>query len=151
LLRFGFAAAICDLSQFGSGGTMRNLAQQIPIFIAIGFAASLGAMLRYAVATACGRLFVTKFPVGTFLINMSASLFLGWFLTFIEHRVSVSDTVRLAVAVGFVGTYSTFSTFAYESNALLGEGLGMKALIYLVGSVVGGLVAVRLGVALARA
>jgi CrcB protein len=108
-------------------------------------------MLRYGVATVCGRLFVTKFPVGTFLINMSASLFLGWFLTFIEHRVSVSDTTRLAVAVGFVGTYSTFSTFAYESNALLGEGLGIKALVYMVGSVVGGLVAVRLGVALAHA
>ncbi|HEV7999308.1 MAG TPA: CrcB family protein [Planctomycetaceae bacterium] len=130
---------------------MRNLAQQVSTFIAIGFAASMGAMLRYGVATVCGRFVATKFPVGTFLINMSASLFLGWFLTFIEHRVSVSDTTRLAVAVGFVGTYSTFSTFAYESNALLGEGLGIKALVYMVGSVVGGLIAVRLGVALARA
>ncbi len=129
---------------------MRNLAQQLPTFIAIGVAASLGAMLRYGVAVACGRLFETRFPIGTFLINMSASLFLGWFLTFIEHRVSVSDTVRLAVAIGFVGTYSTFSTFAYESNALLGEGLGGKALVYMVGSVVGGLAAVRLGILLAK-
>jgi CrcB protein len=130
---------------------MQNLVQQISTFIAIGFAASMGAMLRYGVATLCGRFVATKFPVGTFLINMSASLFLGWFLTFIEHRVSVSDTTRLAVAVGFVGTYSTFSTFAYESNALLADGAQLKALVYMVGSVVGGLIAVRIGVALAHA
>ena len=130
---------------------MRNFTQHITTFIAIGIAASFGAILRYAVASACGRIFLVKFPVGTFLINMSASLFLGWFLAFIEHRVSVSDTVRLAVAVGFVGTYSTFSTFAYESNALLGEGAGVKALVYMLGSLIGGILAVRLGIALAKA
>jgi len=61
----------------------------------------------------------------------------------------VSDTVRLAVAVGFIGTYSTFSTFAYESSALLEEGAGIKAFAYMLGSLVGGLVAVRLGIVLA--
>jgi CrcB protein len=54
--------------------------------------------------------------------------------------------LRLAVAVGFVGAYTTFSTFAYESNALLEDGAGIKALANMLGSVVLGLVAVRLGI-----
>jgi fluoride exporter len=53
------------------------------------------------------------------------------------------------VAVGFIGTYSTFSTFAYESSTLLEEGSGIKALGYMLGSLIGGVIAVRLGIALA--
>jgi fluoride exporter len=132
---------------------MRYLLQSVTVFlipyVAIGTAASLGAILRYVVGTVCGRFFGTGFPVGTFIINISASMFLGWFLASIQGRMVVSDTVRLAVAVGFVGTYSTFSTFAYESSALLEGGSGIKALVYMIGSLVGGVVAVRIGAALA--
>jgi CrcB protein len=132
---------------------MRSLLQSVTTFLtpylAIGLAASLGAILRYVVGVVCGRFFGTGFPVGTFVINISASLFLGWFLASIQGRMMVSDTVRLAVAVGFIGTYSTFSTFAYESSALLEGGSGIKALVYMLGSLTGGIVAVRIGAALA--
>jgi len=107
--------------------------------------------LRYVVANVSGRLFGTGFPVGTFIINISGSLFLGWFLTIIRDRMIVSDTVRLAVAVGFVGAYTTFSTFVYESNSLLEDGSGIKAMVNMLGSLLVGVVAVRLGIALARA
>jgi len=117
-------------------------------YLAIGVAASAGAVLRYLVGVVCGRLFGTGFPVGTLVINITACVFIGWFMTIVTSR-GVSDTVRLAVAVGFIGTYSTFSTFAYESNSLIQEGAGIKALGYMLGSLVGGLVAVRLGIALA--
>src|ERR1700693_3118082 len=76
------ATILCNPSCSTPGGSMRNFTQHITTFIAIGIAASCGAILRYAVASACGRIFLVKFPVGTFLINMSASLFLGWFLAF---------------------------------------------------------------------
>jgi CrcB protein len=132
---------------------MRELIQSTTTFLtpyfAIGVAASVGAILRYVVGVVCGRVFGTGFPIGTFVINISACLFIGWFLTIIQSRMTVSDTVRLAVAVGFIGTYSTFSTFAYESSALLEEGAGIKAFAYMLGSLVGGLVAVRVGIALA--
>jgi CrcB protein len=131
---------------------MRQLIQSgttfLTPYVAIGVAASLGAILRYVVGTVSGRIFGTGFPVGTFIINISASLLLGWFLV-VAHARGVSDTVRIAVAVGFIGTYSTFSTFAYESSALLEEGAGIKALVYMLGSLIGGVVAVRLGMALA--
>jgi CrcB protein len=132
---------------------MRELIQSTATFltpyVAIGVAASVGAILRYVVGVVCGRLFGTGFPIGTFVINITACIFIGWFLTIIQSRMTVSDTVRIAIAVGFIGTYSTFSTFAYEVSALLEEGSGIKALVYLLGSVIGGVVAVRLGIALA--
>ena len=118
-------------------------------YAAIGLAGSVGAVLRYVLANVSGRIFGTGFPVGTFIINMSASLLLGWFLTVVRDRTVVSETVRLAVAVGFIGTYSTFSTFAYESNSLLEDGAGIKAMANMLGSVIGGLIAVRIGIALA--
>ena len=121
-----------------------------PYFL-IGLAGSVGSILRYVVANVSGRLFGTGFPVGTFIINITGSLFLGWFMTIIRDRMIVSDTVRLAVAVGFVGAYTTFSTFVYESNSLLEDGSGIKAMVNMLGSLLVGVVAVRLGIALARA
>jgi CrcB protein len=119
-------------------------------YLAVGAAGSLGAILRLLVSTTCGRLFGTAFPIGTLVINLSGSLLLGWFLTLIDERVVVPDTVRLAVAVGFVGAYTTFSTFAYESNSLLQDGSQLKAVVNVLGSVLLGLLAVRLGIWLAR-
>jgi CrcB protein len=103
-------------------------------------------MLRLAVSTLCGRLFGAAFPVGTFVINISGSLLLGWFLAVASERVIVSDTVRFAVAVGFVGGYTTFSTFMFESNSLLQDGSLIKAMVNMLGSLFIGLVAVRIGI-----
>jgi fluoride exporter len=128
---------------------MHSLVYFLTPYVAIGVAASLGAIARYVVSNLCGRFFGTGFPVGTFVINISASLLLGWFLTVVRERWMVSDTVRLAIVVGFIGTYSTFSTFAYESSSLLEDGSGIKAMANMLGSLLGGLVAVRLGIALA--
>jgi fluoride exporter len=118
--------------------------------LAIGAAGFCGALLRFFVARGCGRLFGPSFPVGTFLINITGSLFLGWFLTRAAERTLISETTRLAIATGFVGAYTTFSTLTYESNLLIDEGSNIKAAINLLGSLLLGLLAVRLGVALAR-
>ena len=119
-------------------------------YLAVGIAGSFGSVLRYVVGNVSGRIFGTGFPVGTFIINITGSFFLGWFVTIIRDRVIVSDTVYLAVAVGFVGAYTTFSTFVLESSRLLEDGSNIKALANMLGSLVLGLVAVRLGIALAR-
>jgi CrcB protein len=115
-------------------------------YLAVGAAGSLGTILRLMVSTLCGRMFGTAFPIGTFLINGTGSLFLGWFLTVVSERVVVSDTFRLAVAVGFVGGYTTFSTFMFESNSLLQDGSGLKAMVNMLGSLFVGLLAVRVGI-----
>ena len=117
-------------------------------YLAIGLAGSAGAILRYVLASQIGRLNI-RFPLGTFIINITGSLFLGWFLTFVT-RHNVSDTARLAIGVGFVGAYTTFSTYMYESNRLADEGAGFEAIMYLLGSLFVGILAVRTGMILAR-
>ncbi len=117
-------------------------------YLAIALAGSAGAVLRYVLATQISR-FNFRFPLGTFIINITGSMFLGWFLTFVT-RHNISDTTRLAIGVGFVGAYTTFSTYMFESNRLLEEGAGYLAMLNLIGSLVVGLLAVRLGIMMAR-
>jgi len=117
--------------------------------LAIAAGGAAGAVCRWMVGLACGRLFGTRFPVGTMVINLTGSFFLGWFATLAAGRLTVSDTARLAIAVGFVGAYTTFSTFMFESIALWDNGALFKAMLNLVASIVLGLSAVRLGMALA--
>jgi CrcB protein len=116
--------------------------------VAIGIAGSVGALLRYFVAMGFGRLNL-RFPLGTFFVNITGCLFLGWFSAyFLRHNIS--DTMRLAIGVGFVGAYTTFSTFMYESNRLADDGAGFAAIMNLLGSLILGIMAVRLGMMLAR-
>ena len=115
-------------------------------YLAVAGAGAVGAVLRFFIASVCGAIFRTTFPVGTFVINISGSLFLGWFLAFARNRIIVPDTWRLGIAVGFVGAYTTFSTFMYESNALFESGSSIKAMGNLIGSIVVGLIAVRFGI-----
>jgi CrcB protein len=117
-------------------------------YLAVGAAGFVGAIARVLVATLFGRLNI-RFPLGTLVINVTGSMFLGWFLTYVGSR-NVSDITRLAIGAGFVGAYTTFSTFMYESSRLADEGAGLEALANLLGSLVLGILAVRLGMLIAR-
>lgn len=123
--------------------------------VAVGSAC--GGLARWGVATVAARWLGTSFPYGTFLINMSGSFFLGWFLTVLSERLPLSETswirpedLRLLFAVGFAGAYTTFSTYEFESHSLLSDGQRLLAMIYMIGSVVLGLLAVQLGIAMGR-
>ena len=115
-------------------------------YLAVAGAGSLGAVARLFVGSMCGKFFGNDFPIGTFIINITGSLFLGWFIAFFKQHARISDTMFLAIAVGFVGAYTTFSTFMAESNSMLTTGATAKAVTYLIGSLVIGLLAVRLGI-----
>lgn len=119
--------------------------------LAVGAAGFLGAVARLLVGQLCSRWFRTGFPIGTLVINVSGSLVLGWFLavmsrnaTAFSHRIS-PETLRLTVAVGFVGAYTTFSTFMFESNSLLARGAVLQGMTNLLGSLLLGLIALRMG------
>jgi CrcB protein len=118
---------------------------------------AVGGLTRWGVALAFGRVLGVAYPWATLAINVTGSLFLGWFLTVLGERELVpdptrvwADNLRLLVAVGFTGSYTTFSTFEYETHRLLRAGDGVVAAAYVAGSVFLGLLAVRLGVHLAR-
>jgi fluoride exporter len=117
-------------------------------YMAVGAAGFVGAVTRVLVGTLFGRL-NARFPFGTLFINVTGSLFLGWFLTYAVGR-DISDTKRLAIGAGFVGAYTTFSTFMYESSRLADEGAGLAAIVNLIGSLILGILAVRLGMMLAK-
>jgi fluoride exporter len=128
------------------------------ILVQIGLVAlgsALGGLARWGVGVAAVRLLGTAFPYGTFAVNISGSLFLGWFLARQAERLPAEavwlrpDDLRLLVAVGFAGAYTTFSTFEWESHNLLRDGDALAAAIYVLGSVLLGLIALRWGVQLA--
>lgn len=123
----------------------------------VALGSALGGLLRWGVTLAVARLLGTRFPWGTLLINLSGCLFLGWFVTLMTHRVVLpptgwlrADDLRLLIAVGFTGAYTTFSTFGVESDALVRDGHCWLATLYVVASVALGLLAVRVGAGLAR-
>ncbi len=117
-----------------------------------------GGLARWGVALLSFRLFGAAFPWGTLLINLSGCLFLGWFATLlVEHRHLTAlrgwlaaDDLRLMVAVGFTGAYTTFSTFEFETHSLLSTGHSLSAVLYFGGSIFLGLLATHLGALLAR-
>lgn len=116
----------------------------------ISAGAIVGANLRYFVAQYASRLMPSTFPAGTLVINFAASLFLGFFLIWTSERVLADPRWRLLVAVGFCGSYSTYSSYAFETFALFEAGhLSLAAWNVLVMNAVC-FVAVLFGAALAR-
>ena len=92
----------------------------------------------------------TEFPWGTLFINTSGSFVLGLFATLATERVGISPSARLVVAIGFIGAYTTFSTFEYETFGLVESRSWLIAMSNVLGSVFLGLLAVWLGARIAR-
>ena len=120
-------------------------------YLWIGLGGFVGANARHLVSNLAARLAGVGFPYGTFFINVSGSFLLGVILTILAERtLPFSQEIRLAVAVGFLGAYTTFSTFEYETGALLKDGEWLFAGMNIVLSVVIGFVALKLGEMLAK-
>ncbi len=90
------------------------------LWIALG--AVVGASARYLLSSYVAKSFSSTFPYGTLIINITGSLLLGFFLIWAEERVLVDPRWRLLVAIGFCGSYTTFSSYAFESFAFLEQG-----------------------------
>ncbi len=118
------------------------------LWIALG--AVVGASARYFLSTYIGRHFSTVFPYGTLLINITGSLILGFFLVYASERVLLDPRWRLLVAVGFCGSYTTFSSYAFESFALMEQGQWLLMGLNVLSSNALCLAGVLAGAALAR-
>ncbi len=116
----------------------------------IGIGGFLGAVARYAVALWIGRQWISSFPLGTFVINVSGSFLIGLLMALFTERFLVSPQWRLLLVVGFLGAYTTFSTFEYETGALLKDGEWLMAMLNVVLSVVAGFIALKLGEIIAK-
>jgi len=93
----------------------------------------------------------TRFPYGTLLVNITACFIIGATLQFFNHHADLNPAWRFLIPVGFVGAYSTFSTFEWETFSSINHGMFWIAILYVSVSLVSGLVAIALGVAAANA
>ena len=115
----------------------------------VGTGAFLGANARYWVGGWAAERFGTVFPYGTFLINLTGSFAIGLLAAFFAER-AVSPNWRLFLTVGFLGGYTTFSSYSYETLRLLEDGGYLLAAIYFFGSPVVGLGGCLAGVVIGR-
>lgn len=119
-------------------------------YLTVGIGGFIGAVVRYALGIWIGQRWGRSFPLGTFFINVSGSFLIGLLMPLLTERLIANPQWRLLLVVGFLGAYTTFSTFEYETGALLKDGEWLFASLNIILSVVAGFAALKLGEVLAK-
>jgi CrcB protein len=120
-------------------------------YLLIAAGGALGSIARYWVGSTIAGRMGTRFPYGTLVINISACLIIGFSLTYLGKRAGLSPAWRYFIPIGFIGAYSTFSTYEWETLSTLRSGAFAIAGLYSTGSLILGLAATWLGAVLAEA
>lgn len=118
--------------------------------LGIGFGAIAGALSRYYLTLGFATWQEGTFPFGTFFINLSGAFIMGFFTTLAVERAVISPDLRLTIAVGFLGAYTTFSSYELEAEKLLMKGVWNINLLYWIGSPILGWLCLEVGIYLAR-
>ena len=119
--------------------------------LVIGLGAFIGANLRYLVQTWMAARFGPDWPAGTLVVNVTGSFVLALFVTLATTRLVVSPNLRLFIAVGLLGGYTTFSSYMVETLNLVQAGRWLPMAFYFLGNIGLGLIATIAGVIAARA
>ncbi len=120
------------------------------LYLSIAIGGALGALCRYWVSSRTYAWLGADFPFGTLLVNVSGSMVMGFLVIVFSEKLALAEELKFAILVGFLGSYTTFSTFALDSLQWLHNGAVMKVAIYVLSSVVGSLLGVWLGYLAAR-
>lgn len=120
-------------------------------YLLIAAGGALGSIARYWVGSTVASRMGIKFPYGTLIVNLTACVIIGFSLTYLGKRAELSPAWRYLIPVGFIGAYSTFSTYEWETLSSLRSGAFYIAALYALGSLVLGLIAVWCGSFLAEA
>jgi CrcB protein len=118
----------------------------MPHIVLVAVGGVLGANARYLLSQWAARRYGATFPYGTLMINLSGSLLLALIATLIAERFDGDRSASLLIGTGFLGAYTTFSTFSFETLALLHAGESRKALVNITISTGGGILAAFLGI-----
>lgn len=118
--------------------------------LSVAVGGAVGAVVRYLINISPLSQLFAKFPFPTFFINVTGSFLIGFLLILLTDRFQVNENLRMTVIVGFLGAYTTFSTFEMEIFGLIREKEFAMAFVYFLASVSVGFVGVSLGVWLAK-
>ncbi len=118
--------------------------------LSIGIGGAFGAIARYLINISPLNNVFAKFPFPTFFINILGSFLIGFFLILLTDKITVGENFRLAIIIGFLGAFTTFSTFEIEIFGLIKDRSFVSAFIYLLLSVAIGFIGVLAGIWLAR-
>lgn len=130
-----------------------NFSYQMETFskiLSVAIGGAFGAVARYLINISPLSHLFAKFPFPTFFINVTGSFLIGFLLILLTDKFQVNENLRMAVIVGFLGAYTTFSTFEMEIFGLIREKEFGMAFVYLIASVLVGFIGVSLGVWLAK-
>jgi CrcB protein len=122
----------------------------IRLLLLIGIGGFTGSILRFLVQQATDRFFSTSLPVGIFLVNITGSFLIGIIFGLALEKNVLSDEMRLLLATGFCGGFTTFSAFSFDNLKLIENSEYAHVLLYSGGSVILGVLATFLGIALIR-
>jgi fluoride exporter len=120
-------------------------------YFAVGVGGFVGSIVRFWLATYVGQRMGTRFPYGTFLVNITGSFLVGMVMTILTERTHLSPTWRYLIPIGFIGGYTTFSTFEFETLRAIQDGQFTIGLLNLVLSVVVGFAMVWTGAMVGKA
>ncbi len=120
-------------------------------YLLIALGGALGSVARYWVGSTVGSRMGVRFPYGTLVVNLTACMVIGFTLTWLGEHMEMDPAWRFLIPVGFIGAYSTFSTYEWETLQTLRSGAFALAALYAGGSLVLGLAATWVGAVLAEA
>ena|SRR5256885_339504 len=119
-------------------------------YLMVGIGGFLGAIARFWLGGYVGAKLGTRFPYGTFIINCTGSFLVGFIVTILAEKTHWNPNWRYLIPIGFIGAYTTFSTFEYETFRVIQDGEILTAFLNVFLSVIIGFIAVWLGVIAGR-
>jgi CrcB protein len=147
----GHAASgvFCFFAEFELEYRMRGMGDHLKIVLIAVFGAA-GTLARYGLQGVIQGRSASTFPWGTLVVNLTGCFFLGLIAQFTMNRLVISPDWRVAIAVGFFGGYTTFSSFGWETAKMMEEGEWLRASAYVGASIVSGLLLSAAGIRLAN-
>lgn len=119
-------------------------------YVMVGIGGFIGAIARFVLGSYIGNRFGSRFPYGTFVINMTGSFLLGVVMTVLAEKTDASPNWRYLVPIGFIGAYTTFSSFEYETLRTVQDGQMLIGFANVALSVIVGFAAVWAGIIVGR-
>lgn len=120
------------------------------VYLFVGIGGMVGSLLRYFLSTAVTEICSTAFPFGTLIINLSGSFLLGWISNHFVILKKLPPQLLTGLTTGVIGSYTTFSTFCLEAIQLMEAGKYFLSFAYIVISLLGGLIFVRIGLKIGK-